>query len=570
MTTGDVAIGFQPVHGTMDVSSVIGDYGPFQRGVFMFCLLRGIPVGLHVLVSSFFLPTVEHWCARPEGLWDNLTVDQWRNTAIPVQKTTKHGEDVSGLNGCSMYAVLQINSSVLLVDRNETHACTKWEYGEAFYKVPVVEEWNLVCGDAWLRSLVQSTMMWGMLVGSAACTAIGDMVGRRPPIIASIALTLTAGIATGLVPSFGLFLACRAVLGFGLGLGQGSSFCLLMEVIGPKQRTTTALAYSVGFAVGLLALPGFAWAFQEWRHLQLAITAPLLIFLVWSWFLPESPRWLVVTGKMKRARAVIMLASKANGIPIEDMDSALSQLRKKILMDKASEHISYLDLVRTAQIRRYTAIFLVGSFTTGIGFYGLQLSVTHLGGDPYVSFLIAAAIEFPVGLACYIVVRFFSRRRAALATYLVSGMCCLGILFTGHHLVWLRLSFAMLGKFTASVVFTLIWIFAAEVFPTVLRTEGVGACMMATRTGAAVAPFLVEMRSYTVEAVPMAILAGVFALAGLLVTFLPETFRVVLPDTVKETEDLRRNRTEDKSDQSTTVVLLSTVSTNKPDIEPCN
>uniref|UniRef100_A0A2R5LBH7 Putative organic cation/carnitine transporter n=1 Tax=Ornithodoros turicata TaxID=34597 RepID=A0A2R5LBH7_9ACAR len=538
----------------MDVSSVIGDYGRFQRGVYLYSLLRGIPLGLHILVSSFFLPNVDHWCARPHGVLQNLTTDEWKVLAIPRQRLIEDGEIVSGFSGCSMRTVLETDHNVT-VDTNSTQGCYGWEYGDSFYRSSVVEEWDLVCEDTWLRSLVQSVMMWGMLAGSVACSFIGDKVGRRPPIIASFILTLVTGVIIGIAPSFGVFLVGRAICGFGFGLGQGSTFCLLMEVIGPKQRTTTALAFSMGFAVGVLLLPGFAWVFQEWRHLQLAITAPLIIFLIASWFLPESPRWLVATGRMDEARAVILRAARVNGIHIEDIDASLTQLRKKILQDQSSEDSRCVDLLTTSKIRRYTAILIFASFTTGIGFYGLQLSMTRLGGDPYLNFVIAAGVEFPVGIACYIIIRFFRRRRATLATYWVSGICCVGIFLAGHDMLWLRLSFAMVGKFAASTAFTIIWIFAAEVFPTVLRTVGVGASMMATRVGAAVAPFLVELRSYTVEAVPMTLLACFLLLAGFLVILLPETFRVVLPDTVKETEKLGKQR-ERESDPASSTVLL--------------
>lgn len=45
----------------------------------------------------------------------------------------------------------------------------------------------------------------------------------------------------------------------------------------------------------------------------------------------------------------------------------------------------------------------------------------------------------------------------------------------------------------ASVALTLVWIFAAEVFPTLYRTLGVSACFIGTRVGASTAPLLLEL-----------------------------------------------------------------------------
>ncbi|KAL3197961.1 hypothetical protein MRX96_053848, partial [Rhipicephalus microplus] len=104
-----------------------------------------------------------------------------------------------------------------------------------------------------------------------------------------------------------------------------------MEVIGPQKRTTTAVAFSLGFTLGVVLLPGFAWFLQEWRTLQGVISVPLLAFVIWAWYLPESPRWLIAVGKMSAARKVILKACSDNRVSIHNIDSVLEQLRNKIL-----------------------------------------------------------------------------------------------------------------------------------------------------------------------------------------------------------------------------------------------
>ncbi|KAL1443529.1 hypothetical protein MTO96_007437 [Rhipicephalus appendiculatus] len=46
----------------MDICDVIGDYGKFQKNIFWFGLVRGTFMGLHLVVSSFFVPEVDYWC----------------------------------------------------------------------------------------------------------------------------------------------------------------------------------------------------------------------------------------------------------------------------------------------------------------------------------------------------------------------------------------------------------------------------------------------------------------------------------------------------------------------------
>ncbi|CAN8002628.1 unnamed protein product [Ixodes hexagonus] len=526
----------------MDVTSVIGEYGKFQRKIFIFCLLRGFPTGLHLVVYTFFFPAVEHWCAPPDELVGNVTVDEWKTLALP--RETGLGGKVQ-YSSCFMFPVERVGSELVALD-NSTVACDRWEYGESFYRHSCVQEWNLVCDRAWTRSLAQSATMAGMLLGTLLCSSLGDRLGRRPLVIMSFLLSLLGGFTIAVSPSFVFLLVTRSVLGLGLGLGQASSFCLLMEVVGPRKRTTTAIAFSLGFALGLMALPGFAWVFQNWRHLQVAITVPMVIFFVWSWYLPESPRWLVATGKLKRARKVLLEAGAANNIDMKNVDSIIEQLRRKITeQDQAAGEVNCSDLLKTRKVRRYSIILVYASMTCGAVFYGLQFSVTSLGGDPYVNFLLAAVAELPVCLLCYGTVRWCRRRHTMLAIFGIGGVCSatVGLLvFAGPEVAWLRQCLGIGGKLLASTALTVTWMFAAEVFPTVLRTVGVGACLIGTRVGGALAPFIIELRLYTNEAVPLVILGGLFFLSAILVLLLPETFRVALPDTIHETEGLTRSK----------------------------
>ncbi|XP_040063335.1 organic cation transporter protein [Ixodes scapularis] len=529
----------------MDVTSVIGDYGKFQRNIFMFCLLRGFPNGLHLVVYTFFFPVVEHWCAPPDALSGNMTTDYWKTVALP--RETGVGGSI-GYSSCSMFPVERVGEE-LVAFKNGTVPCERWEYGESFYRHSLVQEWDLVCDSAWMRSLVQSATMAGMLVGSVLCSYLGDRLGRRPLIIMSFTLSLVCGFIIAVSPSYLFLLVVRLILGLGLGLGQASSFCLLMEVVGPCKRTTTAVAFSLGFAIGLLALPAFAWVFQDWRHLQAVISVPLVIFVAWSWYLPESPRWLVATGRLKKARKVLLQAGAANNIEIKNVDSIIEQLRRKITeQDEAAGDVNWFDLLRTPKVRRYSIILVYASMTCGAVFYGLQFSVTSLGGDPYINFVLAAAAELPVCLLCYSSVRWCRRRRTMLAMFGVAGLCSVAVgllIFAGSTVAWLRQCLGIVGKLVASASLTVIWMFAAEVFPTVLRTVGVGACLVGTRVGAALAPFIVELKSYTSEVVPPIILGGLFFLSAILILLLPETFRVALPDTLHETEGLTKSRAGD-------------------------
>ncbi|KAL1473867.1 hypothetical protein MTO96_038408 [Rhipicephalus appendiculatus] len=422
----------------MDVTNVIGDYGKFQRNVYLFTLLREAPSAIHLVIYSFFFPTVEHWCAMPETLDGNITSEQWRVLVLSNSSSNadssahrNHQCEAFSYNPTEEGALVQVNTSL---------PCDKWEYGESYYKGSMVEEWDLVCDRAWMRSLAQTSTMVGMLVGT------------------------------------------------------------LMSSLGDK-------------------------------------------------FLPESPRWLIAKGKMSAARKVILKACTDNRLHVDDIDIVLAQLRKKILQEEesAKRKASFLDLVRSRRMLLYTIVLVYASATGGITFYGLQLSVTSLGGDPYLTFVLAALVEIPAVLVCYAAVRWFPRRPTMLAVYAGTALCTIAVCLLSLDWVVLRQVCGIAGKMLASVSLALLWIFAAEIFPTVFRTFGVSACLVGTRIGASTAPLLLELRTYVSNSVPMGILVGFATLASVLMLLLPETFRVALPDTILESVRLGNSKRSKRS-----------------------
>ncbi|NXC82501.1 S22AD protein, partial [Cercotrichas coryphoeus] len=88
---------------------------------------------------------------------------------------------------------------------------------------------------------------------------------------------------------------------------------------------------------------------------------------------------------------------------------------------------------------------------------------------------------------------------------------------------------ATIGKFAASASFSTSYVYAAELFPTVVRQTGVGLCSMAARLAGILAP-LVRLLGRYHGAIPMAIFGSGPVLGGLLCALLPETRGTELPD----------------------------------------
>ncbi|KAH3852055.1 hypothetical protein DPMN_094550 [Dreissena polymorpha] len=61
---------------------------------------------------------------------------------------------------------------------------------------------------------------------------------------------------------------------------------------------------------------------------------------------------------------------------------------------------------------------------------------------------------------------------------------------------WLTITLAMVGKLGASGAFAVIYVFSAELYPTVLRNSGMGASSCCARVGGMIAPYIADLVRY--------------------------------------------------------------------------
>ncbi|NWT16829.1 S22AD protein, partial [Vireo altiloquus] len=88
---------------------------------------------------------------------------------------------------------------------------------------------------------------------------------------------------------------------------------------------------------------------------------------------------------------------------------------------------------------------------------------------------------------------------------------------------------AIIGKFAATASFSTSYVYAAELFPTVIRQTGAGLCSMSARAAGILAPLIIPLDQYH-RAIPMAIFGSIPVVVALFCILLPETRGVDLAD----------------------------------------
>ena len=169
-------------------------------------------------------------------------------------------------------------------------------------------------------ALIASMVFIGVLVGALFWGPFADKYGRRLAFIFGCSIIIIFGFLSGIAPNFGVLLAFRALVGFGVG-GSTIPFDLLAEFLPNSHRGRFLIYIEYFWTIGSMFVAGCAWVLLSsagWRVLVYVTAIPVTISLVFSIFvLPESPRWLLEKGRAAEAEAIMREAMRYNGTTLD-------------------------------------------------------------------------------------------------------------------------------------------------------------------------------------------------------------------------------------------------------------
>ncbi|XP_061473050.1 solute carrier family 22 member 4-like isoform X2 [Rhineura floridana] len=246
--------------------------------------------------------------------------------------------------------------------------------------------------------------------------------------------------------------------------------------------------------------------------------------------IPESPRWLISQGRFEEAEIIIRKAAKKNGIPAPAI--LLDPVEIQDLKAKQQQGV-LLDLFRTQNIATITVMSLLLWMFTSIGYFGLSLSTPNLHGNVYLNCFLSAVIEVPAYVIAWLLLRTLPRRYSISGTLFLGGGVILFIQLVPPTLHLLSVILVMLGKFGITSAFSMLYVYTAELYPTIVRNMAVGATSMSSRVGSIIAPYFVFLGAYD-RFLPYILMGSLTVLIGILTLFLPESYGNPLPETFEE------------------------------------
>lgn len=388
-------------------------------------------------------------------------------------------------------------------------------------------QWGVSAED---EGLLTSAVFVGMMLGAPAWGALADALGRKPAFMGTTATTLVAGVASAAAPTYAALLACRGCVGFGLG-GVPIAYSLFIEFTPSGGRGKWGVAIEAFWTLGSMVEAALGWAVLptlSWRWLLALSALPLVLLLAAFPVVPESPHFLAAKGSLDAADAVLRRIARINGAALPKGRLVAPPARGR------GGGLEGLKKLLRPPLRVTSLLVWLAFFGIAFSYYGLVLLSTELhvdeeGGElecetthvaphfaesDYRDIFVSSIGELP-GLVLAALLLDVVGRRATLAGTLGAFGTFLALVMVPLGDGWSTTAL-FLARACSMAAFTAIYVYAAEVYPTAVRSTGVGLGNGWARVGGLLCPvFSVALVEQGSVAAALVVFVGVALVTAL-------------------------------------------------------
>ncbi|XP_042020959.1 organic cation/carnitine transporter 7-like [Salvia splendens] len=374
------------------------------------------------------------------------------------------------------------------------------------------------------ESLITSIVFAGMMLGAYSWGVVSDIYGRRKGFLITAIITSTAGFLSAFSPNLYVLVIFRGLVGIGLGGGPVLSSWFL-EFIPASERGTWMVVFSSFWTLGTVleaSIALFVMPRLGWRWLLALSALPSSLLLLLYRVTPESPRYLCMVGRKSDALAILEKIARVNGrklpsgvlvtdnqVELQDKSSEDTKLipstKNDLDVGPQKSGISVLIMLLSPELVRSTLLLWMVFFGNAFAYYGLVLLTTELNNNHnrceqkgshsgnqqevnYRDIFIASFAEFPGLLLSAATVDKIGRKLSMAAMFFFCFVFLMPLVVQQPQSLTTCLLFG--ARVCITGTFTIVYIYAPELYPTSVRTTGVGVASSVGRIGGMICPLV--------------------------------------------------------------------------------
>ena len=350
----------------------------------------------------------------------------------------------------------------------------------------------------------------GSIIGVLFAGTLSDSIGRKKTMLIAATLFCLSAIFCAASAGFVQLVCFRIIGGMGIGIVSIVSPVYISEVSPADRRGTMVSLYQLAVTIGFLAAYIVNFWIQDaaqsaqyssgwWRHVMQdemwrgmlgSMTVPAIMYVIVIFFIPESPRWLIVKGEGGKASAILTRIYSDRAAA----ETQMSETKASIEGETVSEWKALLQPGLLKAVIIGSAIAILGQFmgVNAVLYYGPEIfsDAGLSSGDSMFSQVLVGAVNMLTTVIAVFIIDKVGRKQ--LIYWGVSGMI-LSLIMIGLYFLcgeaWglgngFLLSFFLFYVFCCAIsISAVVFVLLSEMYPNSVRGRAMSVAGLALWIG---------------------------------------------------------------------------------------